>query len=67
MRTLIKLALVALLINASWQLFSVYWSYEAEREDYEEAGAADTVRGLWSVFAHFFTKTRWDRMLHQIR
>ena len=45
----------------------IYWSYEAEREDYEEAGAADTVRGLWSVFAHFFTKTRWDRMLHQIR
>jgi signal peptidase I len=45
----------------------IYWSYEAEREDYEESGAADTVRGLWSVFAHFFTKTRWDRMLHQIR
>jgi len=45
----------------------IYWSYEAEREDYEEAGAADTVRALGSVFAHFFTKTRWDRMLHQIR
>jgi signal peptidase I len=45
----------------------IYWSYEAEREDYEESGAADTVRGLGSVFAHFFTKTRWDRMLHQIR
>jgi signal peptidase I len=45
----------------------IYWSYEAEREDYEEGGAADTVRGLGSVFAHFFTKTRWDRMLHQIR
>ena len=27
LRTLIKLALVALLINASWQLFSVYWSH----------------------------------------
>ena len=45
----------------------IYWSYEAEREDYEETGAADTVRALGSVFAHFFTKTRWDRMLHQIR
>ena len=45
----------------------IYWSYEAEREDYEDAGAADTVRALGSVFAHFFTKTRWDRMLHQIR
>lgn len=45
----------------------IYWSYEAGREDYEEAGAADTVRGLGSVFAHFFTRTRWDRMFHQIR
>jgi signal peptidase I len=45
----------------------IYWSYEADREDYEETGAADTVRGFGSVFAHFFTRTRWDRMLHQIR
>jgi signal peptidase I len=45
----------------------IYWSYEAGREDYEETGAADTVKGLGSVFAHFFTRTRWDRMLHQIR
>ena len=45
----------------------IYWSYESEREDYETAGAADTVKGLGSVFAHFFTKTRWERMLHQIR
>jgi hypothetical protein len=27
LRTLVKLALAALLINASWQLFSVYWSH----------------------------------------
>jgi len=45
----------------------IYWSYESERQDYEETGAADTVKGLGSVFAHFFTRTRWDRMLHQIR
>jgi signal peptidase I len=45
----------------------IYWSYEADREDYEETGAAETVRGFGSVFAHFFTRTRWDRMLHQIR
>ncbi len=45
----------------------IYWSYESEREDYETAGAADTVKGLGSVLAHFFTKTRWERMLHQIR
>jgi signal peptidase I len=45
----------------------IYWSYESEREDYETTGAVDTVRGLGSVFAHFFTRTRWDRMFHQIR
>jgi signal peptidase I len=42
----------------------IYWSYEAEREDYQEG---DTIRGLGSVFVHFFSRTRWDRMFHQIR
>jgi len=45
----------------------IYWSYEAGREDYQEVGAGETLKGFGSVFAHFFTRTRWDRMLHQIR
>lgn len=45
----------------------IYWSYESEREDYEATGAGATIRNIGSVFAHFFTRTRWDRMLHQIR
>jgi signal peptidase I len=44
----------------------IYWSYEAERQDYVDDSASATVRGLVSVFAHFFTRTRWDRMFHQI-
>src|SRR5262252_10366266 len=44
----------------------IYWSYEAGREDYQDNGAGATLRGLGSVFVHFFTRTRWDRMLHQI-
>jgi len=44
----------------------IYWSYEAGREDYRDEGAGATLRGFVSVFAHFFTRTRWDRMLHQI-
>ncbi|OLC66364.1 MAG: signal peptidase I [Betaproteobacteria bacterium 13_1_40CM_4_64_4] len=44
----------------------LYWSYEAEREDYQEDGAGATLKGLASVFVHFFTRTRWDRMLRQI-
>ena len=45
----------------------IYWSYESEREDYEDESAGATIRDLASVFAHFFTRTRWDRMFHQIR
>ena len=44
----------------------IYWSYQAEREDYVEDGAGATLKGLVSVFAHFFTRTWWDRMFHQI-
>ena len=44
----------------------IYWSYQADREDYQEDGAGATVKGLVSVFAHFFTRTRWDRMFHVI-
>jgi signal peptidase I len=45
----------------------IYWSYQSEREDYQEAGVGAAVRELGSVFVHFFTRTRWDRMFHQIR
>ena len=45
----------------------IYWSYEAGREEYQDAGAGATLRRLGSVFVHFFTRTRWDRMLHLIR
>ena len=45
----------------------IYWSYEAGREDYQDAGLGATIRGFASVFIHFFTRTRWDRLLHLIR
>ncbi len=45
----------------------IYWSYESERDDYEEAGAGATIRNVVSVFTHFFTRTRWSRMFQQIR
>ena len=45
----------------------IYWSYQAEREDYQDESAGATAKGLVSVFAHFFTRTRWDRMFHQTR
>jgi signal peptidase I len=52
--------------NVKGKALLIYWSYEAEREDYVDEGVGATLKGLVSVFAHFFTRTRWDRMLHQI-
>jgi signal peptidase I len=45
----------------------VYWSYEAERDDYQDDGIGASVKGLLSVVVHFFTRTRWERLFHQIR
>ena len=45
----------------------IYWSYEAGREDYEDGGRRRDDRRAWRrCSSHFFTRTRWDRMLHQI-
>jgi signal peptidase I len=44
----------------------IYWSYESDREDYQETGLVATAKGFASVFVHFFTRTRWARMFHQI-
>ena len=45
----------------------VYWSYESEREDYQDEGLAATIRNVTNVVTHFFTRTRWSRLFHQIR
>ncbi len=46
----------------------IYWSYEYE--DGREASAGDGVGAaigrMFSVVTHFFTRTRWERLLHQI-
>ena len=45
----------------------IYWSYQAGQDEYVDEGAGGTLKGLGSVFVHFFARTRWDRMFHQIR
>ena len=44
----------------------IYWSYESDREDYLDEGVGATAKRLFSVVTHFFTKTRWERLFHQI-
>jgi signal peptidase I len=45
----------------------IYWSYESGREDYLDDGLGASIQRLFSVVTHFFTRTRWERLFHQIR
>jgi signal peptidase I len=44
----------------------IYWSYESGREDYTESGVGASIKRVVSVVTHFFTRTRWERLFHQI-
>ncbi len=45
----------------------IYWSYEAQRNDWQWRGLGHRLKQLSDVFIHFFTKTRWSRTFHLIR
>lgn len=46
----------------------IYWSYDAGVPVVvPEPGLGAAVRRLGSVAVHFFTRTRWERMFHQVR
>jgi signal peptidase I len=53
--------------NVKGRALMIYWSYESDRADYQDDGLGARVEGLVSVAAHFFTRTRWERLFHQIR
>ena len=44
----------------------IYWSYDSGSDAYADDGLGATIRNLFSVVTHFFTRTRWERILHQI-
>ena len=44
----------------------IYWSYESGREDYLDEGVGASAKRMVGVVTHFFTKTRWERIFHQI-
>jgi signal peptidase I len=44
----------------------IYWSYESGREDYVDEGFGASIKRLFSVVTHFFTRTRWERIFNQI-
>jgi signal peptidase I len=45
----------------------IYWSWEAEPNDWQWRGARHRMKQLGEVFLHFFTKTRWERQFRLIR
>ena len=45
----------------------IYWSFDGAPELIPETGLGATLRRLASVFTNFFSGTRWDRMLRQVR
>ena len=46
--------------------FVLYWSYESESAFYVDTGFGATFRRLTSSITHFFTRTRWERLLNQV-
>jgi signal peptidase I len=49
--------------NVRGRALLVYWSYEATRDDFNQTGWLNWIRGTISAFA----KTRWRRFFHVIR
>jgi signal peptidase I len=45
----------------------IYWSYDAGPETPAGEGIGAALSRVASIATHFFTRTRWDRMLRQIR
>jgi len=44
----------------------IYWSYESGSDDYVDDGLGATIKRMFSVVTHFFTRTRWERLFKQI-
>ncbi len=44
----------------------IYWSYQVDRDDLADDSLGATATRVFSIITHFFTKTRWERLLHQI-
>ena len=45
----------------------IYWSYDSGTDaSAQGTGIGAGIRQLFSIITHFFTRTRWERLLHQI-
>jgi signal peptidase I len=44
----------------------IYWSVRATARDYTDRSLAGTIRGIEATLIHLPSRTRWDRMLHEV-
>jgi signal peptidase I len=44
----------------------IYWSFVTPRDEYQHQDLSDRVAWLFDIVVHFFSKTRWSRMLHVV-
>ena len=44
----------------------IYWSVQATAEDYFDRSLGDSLRGLEQTATHLTTRTRWNRMMHEV-
>ena len=52
--------------NIKGKALIIYWSDDAGPEAYAETDTGTSIRNLVSVFTHFFSRTRWERMFRPI-
>jgi signal peptidase I len=52
--------------NIKGRALIIYWSDDASPEEYAETDTGTSIRNLVSVFTHFFSRTRWERMFRPI-
>lgn len=45
----------------------IYWSFETPDTQWQKTGIGDRVGFFFHILTHFFTETRWSRMLHVVR
>jgi signal peptidase I len=53
--------------NVKGRAVLIYWSWEAEPNDWQWKGPVHRMKQLGEVLLHFFTKTRWERQFRMIR
>ncbi|MFQ5662684.1 MAG: signal peptidase I [Terriglobia bacterium] len=45
----------------------IYWSFDASQHRARPSSRRNRMAAAWDTFIHFFSRTRWKRLLHMVR